>query len=570
MKQDLKKQKHPAGRQPSSSSGGLQKLKDWIWYLEEHPERFDLDIQGAVKRWIITPIRKVLRHLKKLSKDTKRSKKPETDSRIGQLALLLWGNAPHVASVMGEKLSLRRKMSAKAGGKRRSFFEHIKLNPVVFLGGALTTALVAVLLSLYTLGTTANYNGVELGTVSGGRAVSAAVAGVEEITRATLNDDSYAVDKELLTTKTGVVSRAEVASAQELQQSLSDEIGLVAYGYILYVNDEPVAATPFAGALEELLEQLKVGYRTANTVEISFVEKVEIREGYIDSVYMMNLGNIAELINDTKEGATYYTVVSGDSLYGIADDHGITLSQLMAMNPGYESSRLYPGDVLTLSTAVPYLTVLNVERQNYVNDIPYNVEYQDDSSMYEGDYRVLSAGVPGKADITANVSFVNGVETNREIVASVTLRDPVTELQARGTTPRPSWYPTGSFRWPTSGIITSYFGYRDSPIAGATSNHGALDIANSRGTPIYAADGGEVIYAGWNGGYGYLIKINHVNTGLVTYYAHCSELYVSVGDRVYKGEHIAAMGSTGLSTGPHLHFGVQKNGTFVDPLDYLP
>ena len=85
-----------------------------------------------------------------------------------------------------------------------------------------------------------------------------------------------------------------------------------------------------------------------------------------------------------------------------------------------------------------------------------------------------------------------------------------------------------------------------------------------------SADGGEVIYAGWNGGYGYLIKIDHVNTGLVTYYAHCSELYVSVGDRVYKGEHIAAMGSTGLSTGPHLHFGVQLHGTFVDPLDYLP
>ncbi|MBP3494295.1 MAG: M23 family metallopeptidase [Oscillospiraceae bacterium] len=570
MSEDLKKHEIEPEVRQSIWSKWKQNLKDWVWYMGEHPHWYDINIQGAVKRWVIYPIRDLIRHIKQLAHDDKHSRKPETDSRIGQLLLFFWGNAPHVASKTAERLDLRRKRAAKADSQRRSFFEHLQIHPAAFLGGAMSIAAVAVLLSLYTLGTTTTYNGVELGTVSGGKAVSAAVANVEEITRATLQDTSYTIDEKLLTTKTGVVSRADVASTEELQQSLSDEIGLVSYGYALYVDDELVAATPFAGALEELLEQLKVGYRTANTVEISFVEKVEIREGYVDSAYMMNLGNIAEIINTTKTGATYYTVKSGDSLYGIADDFGITLSALLAMNPGYQSSRLYPGDVLTMSTAIPYLTVLNVERQNYVKDVPYPIDYQDDSGMYEGDYRVLSPGVPGKADITANVSFVNGVETAREVVASVTLRQPVNELQARGTTPRPSWYPTGSFRWPTSGVITSYFGYRDEPIAGASSNHGALDIANSHGTPIYAADGGEVIYAGWNGGYGYLIKIDHVNTGLVTYYAHCSELYVSVGDRVYKGEHIAAMGSTGLSTGSHLHFGVQLHGTFVDPLDYLP
>ena len=92
-------------------------------------------------------------------------------------------------------------------------------------------------------------------------------------------------------------------AAQELQQNLSDEIGLVSYGYALYVDDELVAATPFAGALEELLEQLKVGYHTPRTVECDFVEKVEILEGLVDASYLMNLGNIAEIINDTKEGA---------------------------------------------------------------------------------------------------------------------------------------------------------------------------------------------------------------------------------------------------------------------------
>ena len=570
MSEDLKKPEvQPEARQ-SIWSKWKKNLKAWIWYMGEHPHWYDINIQGAVKRWVIYPIRDLVRHLKQLAHDHKHRRKPETDSRIGQLLLLLWGNAPHAASVAAEKLSLRRKKSAKAVGQRRSFFEHLQLHPAAFLGGALSIAAVAVLLSLYTLGTTTSYNGVELGTVTGINAVSTAVSNVESITRTTLSNTAYIVDDELLTTKTGVVARADVTSTQELQQNLSEEIGLVSYGYALYVDDEVVAATPFAGALEELLEQLKVGYRTSNTVDISFVEKVEIREGYVDSKYMMNLGKIAEIINDTKTGATYYTVKSGDSLYGIADTFGISLDTLLAMNPGYESTRLYPGDVLTMSTAIPYLTVLNVERQNYVKDVPYPITYEDDSGMYEGDYRVLSAGVPGKADVTANVSFVNGMETSREIVASVTLREPITELQARGTTPRPSWYPTGSFRWPTSGIITSYFGYRDAPNASASTNHNAIDIANGYGTPIYAADGGEVIFAGWSGSYGYLIKIDHVNTGIVTYYAHCNELYVSVGDRVYKGEHIAAMGSTGNSTGPHLHFGVLKYDTWVDPLDYLP
>jgi CubicO group peptidase (beta-lactamase class C family) len=76
---------------------------------------------------------------------------------------------------------------------------------------------------------------------------------------------------------------------------------------------------------------------------------------------------------------------------------------------------------------------------------------------------------------------------------------------------------------------------------------------------------------GWGkSGYGYLIKIDHNSNGFVTYYAHCSALYVSVGDKVYKGEHIAAMGSTGISTGSHLHFGILKNGTWVNPMNYLP
>ena len=103
---------------------------------------------------------------------------------------------------------------------------------------------------------------------------------------------------------------------------------------------------------------------------------------------------------------------------------------------------------------------------------------------------------------------------------------------------------------------------------GGTSYHSGIDIANSYGTDIVASDGGIVIYAGWMSGYGYLVQIDHQN-GYVTYYGHNSSLLVSVGDKVYKGQHIAEMGSTGRSTGNHCHFEVRYNGERQNPLDYV-
>lgn len=570
MKQDLKKRQISSAERRSIWKKWKQNLNDWLWYHNEHPDWYDIDIQGAVVKHIIAPIRNLWKHLKELGRDRSEQKLPETESRIGQLLLFAWGSLPRLGCAVRERLELRRKHSIRSDNKRRSLYDHMHIHPAVFLSGSLCIALVAVLLSLYTLGTSAKYDGVTLGTVSSKSDVASAVARVESVTREALADESFAIDPELLEVETSMVLRTSIESTDVLEENLSDRLGVVEHGYSLYVNDELVAATTFPGALEELLEQLKVGYHTPNTVECGFVEDVEIVEGLVDVSYLMNLGNIAEIINDTKEGAVTYTVKSGDTLYGIALDHDMSVSELRNLNPGYSAHGLHPGDELLISNAVPYLTVMNVERQEYIQDVPYSVEYQDDDTMYQGDYKVLSKGVYGKADITANVTYSNGQEVNREIVASALLSEPIAEQRAQGTIPRPTWFPTGSFRWPTSGVITDYFGYRDAPTAGASSTHNAIDIANRTGTPIYAADGGIVTYAGWQSGYGYLIKIDHNSNGFVTYYAHCSALYVSVGDKVYKGEHIAAMGSTGISTGSHLHFGILKNGTWVNPMNYLP
>lgn len=546
-----------------------QNLKDWVWYHREHPDWFDFDIQGAVCRCIIFPIRNLCRHMKELIRDREESRLPETESKIGQLFLFAHGSLPRIGCTIRERLDLRRKHSIHSDDRRRAFYDGMHMHPAVFLTGALAIALAAVMLSLYTLGTSATYNGVTLGTVSTAGEVEQAVARVEAIARDALADETFSIDPELLNMETSMVLRTDIQSADVLEETLTDELGVVEYGYSLYVNGELIAATTYPGALEELLDQLKAGYHTPSTVECNFTEDVEVLEGFVDASYLTNLGNIAEILNGTKKGAVTYTVKSGDTLYEIAGENNMSVSDLRALNPGYSAKGLHPGDVLVISNAVPYLTVLNVERQNYIQNVPYSIEYQDDDTMYQGDYKVLSPGVYGKADVTANVTYVNGQETARQIVASALISDPIAELQARGTMPRPTWFPTGSFRWPCSGVITDYFGYRDAPTAGASSYHNAIDIGNRTGTPIYAADGGIVTFAGWQSGYGYLVKIDHTN-GFVSYYAHCSALYVSVGDKVYKGEHIAALGNTGISTGPHLHFGLLKNGTWVNPLNYLP
>ena len=127
---------------------------------------------------------------------------------------------------------------------------------------------------------------------------------------------------------------------------------------------------------------------------------------------------------------------------------------------------------------------------------------------------------------------------------------------------------TGILTYPSGGRISSPFGWRTHPILRRRRFHSGLDFAASHGSPIRAADSGTVIFSGWYGGYGKTVIINH-GKGISTLYGHSSNIYVKEGQSVQRGQAIAAIGSTGLSTGPHLHFEVRKNGTPVNPAKYL-
>jgi murein DD-endopeptidase MepM/ murein hydrolase activator NlpD len=162
---------------------------------------------------------------------------------------------------------------------------------------------------------------------------------------------------------------------------------------------------------------------------------------------------------------------------------------------------------------------------------------------------------------TADRAYAELEQTSRDIEYMIqNLQNPASRGQVRAS---------GVLIWPFAGEITSPFGWRIHPVFGTQKFHTGIDLGADYGDPIKAADSGVVIHADWLGGYGKAVIIDHGN-GLQTLYAHNSELVVSNGQTVRKGQLISRAGSTGYSTGPHLHFEVRRNGSPTDPMGYLP
>ena len=517
---------------------------------------------GKKVRWFGRRCRRVVR-------EAQAHRFPESNRKPLQFLLMLWGLLPSAASRLREILLGRRRERNLRTSRFAVWFEKEKrLHSLMFLGGSCALAGIILFCSFFTIGTTVSYDGQVLGRLASKSEAETVRKDLESITSRTLGE-TYTIDDSLLQYDSGWMLRQDIEDKAVYEDQLSDEIGLVTSAYCLYVNDVRIGATPYEGAVEELLDQLLKAASDEDTISCEFAEDVEIRQEYVPTSEIMNLGYIAELLYSTKTAEVTYEVKKGDTWSQIAAKNDMTSAELLALNPGYNINKLQIGEVLTLSASVPYLTMTVVKQERYLDDVSYNIEYTDSADLYQGDYKVTSKGEYGKADVMAKATYVNGEETERTILSSVTLKEPVTEYRLRGTKVRPTWMPTGSFRWPTSGRISSYFGGRKSPGGIGSTNHKGIDIAVPRGTPIYAADGGTVTYSGWMSGYGYLVQIDHGN-GYVTRYGHNSSLTVSVGQHVYKGQQVARAGSTGNSTGNHCHFEVRYTGVAKNPLNYLP
>ena len=521
---------------------------------------------------ILWNLKRVRRRWRHILREKQASHFPESNRLPIQILLLIWGIFPMWGSLLQERLWGRRKKAINRGSSRQERPErsgHRILYPLLFLGGTACIALAALFFSTYTYGTTVSYDGEVIAVMSSQSAAEEVRRDLEQVTARTLGE-SFTIDDSRIQYSSGLLRRQDRVDPETYAEDLSQEVGLVTAAYCLYVEGEFIGATPYPGALDELLKQLKAAGTDKDTIFSDFTENVEIKEEYVPSDEIMNLGYLAETLYSTKTAEVTYEVKKGDTWSEIAEDHGMTSKELEALNPGYDINRLSIGEILTMSASVPYLTRTVVQKERYVAEVNYDIEYTDTPDLYKGDYRITSPGQFGAADVVANVTYVNGEETERTVLSSVTLRQPVTEQRLQGTKERPTWHPTGTFRWPITGRITSRFGGRKSPGGIGSTNHKGIDIAAPRGTPVYAADGGTVTYAGWMGGYGYLVRIRHENSGYETYYGHNSSLTVSVGQHVYKGQQIARVGSTGNSTGNHCHFEVRYNGVARNPLNYLP
>lgn len=339
-----------------------------------------------------------------------------------------------------------------------------------------------------------------------------------------------------------------------------------AQAYSIVVDGERIVTVESEKIANDVLETIKKIYTDDSDTKyeyIGFAEDVKI-EPY--NTTLANVSSKSAALKKIKSGGQQevtYTVKSGDTLYGICEELGVTLSELKKMNPKIkETMTLHVGDKFVTQQEIPLITVETVEVSVFAEAIEYDTITKKSGSYYEGESVVTQAGKNGKARVTARLTKQNGKTVAREDLSVETIKEPVNKVVVKGTKPVPPKKGTGTFRKPVNTGVYAGYGMRWGRM------HYGLDYAAPTGTPIYAADGGTVTQAGWRGAYGYVITIDH-GANKKTLYAHCSRIYVSVGTKVYQGQRIGAVGSTGRSTGPHCHFEILINGKNVNPAYYV-
>lgn len=328
-----------------------------------------------------------------------------------------------------------------------------------------------------------------------------------------------------------------------------------------YVSEEEWQQAQQIMNEKESLPPLKEGEK--RVVDVRFSKEMTLSQNKVSPKQILSVDDAVNYLTKGTLEEKKYKVKEGDVLGQIANDHDMTLEQLIKLNPGLtEDSLLKIDQELNVTFLQPLVEVI-VEKEVFQKEtIPFEKEVIEDSSMYKGDTKVKQEGKDGLREVTYKVSEQNGKQTQKVVIDENILQEPVSHVAIKGTKVIPS-RGDGSFAWPAvGGYISSKQGQRWGKL------HKGIDIARPSDRTIKASDNGIVQSAGWSGGYGNKVVINHQN-GFETVYAHLSSIDVKVGQTVSKGMKIGVMGSTGNSTGVHLHFEIYKNGNLENPLNYL-
>ena len=327
---------------------------------------------------------------------------------------------------------------------------------------------------------------------------------------------------------------------------------------------------------------------TADAAKYFYAPKFSLTLTYAERINDNNTISQGILNNTDEIAKSYALTINGENVAYAAEETDITaimdkrLSQYN--NENYESSSEFIDDVSVTDIYYPinsYSTNEEIEAQISGLNVKTTVKFTTDvtvqfktvtqktATKLAGYYKVSTKGVNGLNHKVEQVVYIDGVETERTLLAQEVVREPVTQVVVVGTGSAAYNSSASGMIFPMDRsrfqLITTYYGEVDSV---HSTPHKGMDYAAPKGTAIYAAKSGVVETAGTHSSYGKYIFIHHGN-GVKTLYAHASALYVKAGETVTQGQTIAAVGSTGNSTGNHLHFEVIINGTRVNPSNYV-
>lgn len=355
-----------------------------------------------------------------------------------------------------------------------------------------------------------------------------------------------------------------VLDFEELKAEISSALTFKMQGAAILVNGEEKVLLKDPQEAETLLGWLKSIYPVEPYDQLEFKENVEIADINTDMGETMDYETAKKIVLLGTNKIVQYIVKDGDNLWDISRAVQINQDQILFTNPGMDPENLSIDQVLYLSKEAPLITVVATREVTVDEKIPYPVDVKYDDKMLLGEKVVVREGVPGEKTVTYRITRENGLETEREILNQILRSEPETEEVIKGAiTMVASRGSSVRLAWPCGGGVVSPFGMRWGRM------HEGIDLGAGYGSEVVSVAGGTVIEAGWDGGYGKSVKISH-GGGLVTRYAHLSTIYVEEGESVERGETIGLVGSTGYSTGPHLHFETIVGGNPQDPLDFLP
>lgn len=339
--------------------------------------------------------------------------------------------------------------------------------------------------------------------------------------------------------------------------------------WAITVDGRDVVAVTTEADARRVVDEIQEDYKETVLAEAASVEQLSIVEniGFRPKLTLFSNIRTVEQAKEILRFGTgkriFYTVQRGDTLWELANDSGVTVDDLLVANPEVVPEALQPGQQISLTVREPYVHLESAEIQVIHEGIPFPEEVIEDPELWPWQVRVLEPGRWGQRELTVRIIRRDGREEEREVLSSRVLTEPSKQVTVRGSRQAPKMG-TGKFHWPVNGQLTDRYG----PRWGGW--HPGIDIATDWGTPVVAADSGTVTFVGWLGNYGQAIQIDHGEAQVVTLYAHLSAFEVELGQTVEAGQVIGRVGSTGYSTGPHLHFEVRIDGRANDPLKFYP